>query len=189
MHGGGSIYLSSHSRLTMPCCQSLLNERSSRSAGDATDGEVDPTCRVSSSGNDITQQAARAYRPLRNRSRAPRRRDATPSKRYCQLGCSECSNCHPIARNSRKKYRSQGASKSTSHPKAMACRRRHAELYGEREMCGYDRADGFGHKARPPAQQLCRCQRQAAPCMFCAVSSEKKSNSEPVTSPFFTPNP
>ena len=91
----------------MPCCQSLLNERSSRSAGDATDGEADPTCRVSSSGNNITHQAVRTYQPLRNRSWAPRRRDATPSKRYCQLDCSECSNCHSIAFNSRKKYRSQ----------------------------------------------------------------------------------
>jgi hypothetical protein len=120
MHGGwGGVFISSHSRLTMPCCQSLLNERSSRSAGDATDGEADPTCRVSSSGNNITHQAVRACQPLRNRSWAPRRRDATPSERYCRLDCSECNNCHSIPFNSRKKYRSQGASESTSHPKAM----------------------------------------------------------------------
>ena len=88
MHGRGFVYLSSHSRLTMPCCQSLLNERSSRSAGDATDGEADLTCRVSSSGNNTMQQVVTAYQPLRNRSWAPRRRAATPSKRYCQLSCS-----------------------------------------------------------------------------------------------------
>ena len=78
---GGFAYLSSHTRLTMPCCQGLLNERSSRSAGDATDGEEDPTCRVSSSGNNITQQTLGAHRPVRNRSWAPprARRDATPS--------------------------------------------------------------------------------------------------------------
>ena len=87
--------------------------------------EADPTCRVSSSGNNITHQTVKAYQPLRNRSWAPRRRDATPSKRYCQLDCSEFSNCNSIAFNSRKKYRSQGASKSTSHPKTMVCRLSH----------------------------------------------------------------
>ena len=34
----GGVYLSSHSRLTMPCCQSLLNERSSRSVSDPRAG-------------------------------------------------------------------------------------------------------------------------------------------------------
>ena len=39
-------------------------------------------------------------------------------------------------------------------------------------------------------RKLCRCQRQAArTLMLCAVSSEKKSKSEAVTSPFFIPNP
>ena len=111
MHGGGSIYLSSHSRLTMPCCQSLLNERSSRSAGDATDGEADPTCRVSSSSNSIKQQAVTAYQPLRNRSWAPPCRAATPSKRYCQLGCSMTTIAIQSHVTHEQKKRSQGASK------------------------------------------------------------------------------
>ena len=38
MYGGGFVHLPSHSRLTMPCCQSLLNEASSHSVGDVTDG-------------------------------------------------------------------------------------------------------------------------------------------------------
>ena len=83
-------------------------------SGDAARGEGISTCRVSGSGRDMMRQMRGAYRPVRNRSWAPLRRDATPSKRYCQLDCSECSNCHQIVRNSRKKNRSRGASKSTS---------------------------------------------------------------------------
>ena len=36
--------------------------------------------------------------------------------------------------------------------------------------CAYRCVCRVLHKARPPAQQLCRCQRQETPCMFPAVS-------------------
>ena len=56
-------------------------------------------------------------------------------------------------------------------------------------MCGYDRANRFEHKARPSAQQLCRCQRQATPCTFCAVSSPKESKSWGCYKSLFHPQP
>ena len=77
----GFVYLLYPSHPTTSSCQTLLGERRSRPAGDAT-RERTSTCGVSTSDDNIMLQRARAIQPMRNRSWAPRRRVAAASKRY-----------------------------------------------------------------------------------------------------------
>ena len=106
------VCLASDDVLSSKSTQREVISLSERSAS----GEGISTCRVSGSGRDMMRQMRGAYRPVRNRAWAPLRRGATPSKRYCQLAAQLWGIPHQIVRNSRKKNRSRGASKSTSHP-------------------------------------------------------------------------
>ena len=122
----GFVYLLYPSHPTTSSCQTLLGERRSRPAGDATrERGLQPVGLAPAAITSCSSEQG-AIQPVRNRCWAPRRRVAAASKRYRGLAQQDEGFPHEIAQSKLKKLyllfkklNIFGTSKSCSCPKTM----------------------------------------------------------------------